>query len=1116
MKLQFDVNHNVEDFTIILSTRGYEYYGEIRNVKRDSVTCKQNMNAANELSFEVYKTLDGVDERLWDNITDLKLVWVKELNEYYEISVSLDDSINPMKTITATSLCEAELSQVNLYNIEINSEADIERDAYEVTKFYDDKNPKASLLHRVLDKVPHYSIKHVDSSLKNLQRTFSIDGTSIYDWLVGECSEQFNCLFVFDTTDRSISAYDLYTVCKGTKEDGTACGHRGEFNDICPECGSTDLKYYGEDTTIFIDKENLTESVKFETDIGSVKNCFKLVAGDDDMTATVRLLNPNGTDYIYYISDEQKEDMPKELVGKIEKYDKLVASYTEEYEQLVEEIQEINSDIAYYEHSMMPTIEHAEVTASTEAAKLTRANLSPLALTSVTESTFKSTVESALKNYAKVYVKTGYVKLEINQSSYTYVSEGRGTWTGNFKVTNYSDEEDVVYSSIIRINVYGGAEHYEEFVRQKIMKSISNDNDDEGSVFDVLSIEELEDFKEALKLYCLVRLQSFYDAIQGALDVLMELDQATEEADLYSVLYEPYYNKLVACQSEIDVRAKKIEDLEAGYKDLDSRRNEIQKELNFEEYLGEDLYPIFCSYRREDTYSNDNYISDGLDNAEIFDKARDFIQKAKEELYKSAMHQHSISSTLNNLLIMPEFRVLVDKFELGNWIRISVDEKIYRLRLISYEINFSEIQILNVEFSDLTKQVGCVSDLKSVLESAQSMATNYNYISKQAEKGNEANKSYENLRQDGLDAALIKINNNVHEEITYGKHGLLARSYNDVTDDYDPEQLRITHNIACYTNNNWKSVKMAIGKINYRLDGVDYEDYGVNADTLIGGKMISGDIYSLNYSSTNKIGTYINLNDGSFTFGGGSLTYSEEDGLHVTGNIEGGSLLIGDKTSGTYAEITEEGMFNANGVHISGTISSSTINGGTILGAQFMTSSYPQDIKISQGSIHIYGTLNDQPLLVGTIYSTKEYSSTSNDYNGFGLIGNGTNLSLGVGNTYDTTFKYRYCINNGGNIGGHTEDNIWFGTERHTGNSYFNGTITSNVGAEYAGFITDGDISCNKLISDELFVYDPLFDGYFEPACVAAGHRIMFQWTNSRLAVYIDKNFIGYVSLSTT
>ena len=363
MRLQFDVNNNVEDFTLVLSSRGYEHYGQINNVKRDSVVCKRNMNAADELSFEVCKTLDGVDERLWNKITDLKLVWVKELDEYFEINVKLDDSISPVKTITATSLCEAELSQVNLYGIEINTEADIERDDYVITKFYDYKNPKASLLHRVLDKVPQYSIKHVDASLKDLQRSFSIDGTDIYGWLTGECEEQFNCLFLFDTTDRSISVYDLYTVCNN--ED---CKHRGEFNDICPECGSTDLKYYGEDTTILIDKENLTDSVSFETNVGSIKNCFKLEAGDDDMTAAIRNINPNGTDYIYYISEEQKEDMPDELVEKIESYDKLVESYTEEYEQLAEDMYQVIDDILYYESGMMPTIEHAEVNMNTTIA----------------------------------------------------------------------------------------------------------------------------------------------------------------------------------------------------------------------------------------------------------------------------------------------------------------------------------------------------------------------------------------------------------------------------------------------------------------------------------------------------------------------------------------------------------------------------------------------------------------------------------------------------------------------------------------------------------------------------------------------------------------------------
>lgn len=478
MGLQFDANNNLEDFTIVLSTREYNFFGEINNIKRESVHVKMNLNGADELSFEVCKTLDDKTERLWDNITNYKLVWVKELDEFFEINVTVNDSVDgDIKTITGTSLCEAELGQVNLYGLEINTESDIERDDYVITKFYNKDNPKGSLLDRVLDKVPHYSIKHVDDSLVNMQRSFSVDGTSIYDFLTGDCANEFNCFFIFDSTDRTISVFDLYTVCKD-------CGYRGEYDEVCPKCGSDNLRYYGEDTTILVDKENLTDSIQFTTATDSVKNCFKLEAGDDNMTAAVKNINPNGSDYLIYISDEQKSEMPSKLVKAINDYDSLYDSYMDEYESLIEDIYNVIDDIHYYESEMMPTVENSEVTSSTEAAKLTASNLSPLSLSTISSSTSKATVETALKNYAKVYVKTGYVKLEINESEFTVSQSGEsyiGTWKGNFKVTNYSDETDISLSDVITVTVN---DDYENFINQKVLKSISSKEDDDVSIFD--------------------------------------------------------------------------------------------------------------------------------------------------------------------------------------------------------------------------------------------------------------------------------------------------------------------------------------------------------------------------------------------------------------------------------------------------------------------------------------------------------------------------------------------------------------------------------------------------------------------------------------------------------
>ena len=68
-----------------------------------------------------------------------------------------------------------------------------------------------------------------------------------------------------------------------------------------------------------------------------------------------------------------------------------------------------------------------------------------------------------------------------------------------------------------------------------------------------------------------------------------------------------------------------------------------------EKFLGEKLWKELNSFRREDVYSNQYYISDGLSNIELFDSVNEFMEEANKELIKSATLQHTISSDLKNL-----------------------------------------------------------------------------------------------------------------------------------------------------------------------------------------------------------------------------------------------------------------------------------------------------------------------------------------------------------------------------------------------------------------------------------------------------------------------------------
>ena len=124
------------------------------------------------------------------------------------------------------------------------------------------------------------------------------------------------------------------------------------------------------------------------------------------------------------------------------------------------------------------------------------------------------------------------MKLEIVEGEWDYEGTDEngnhyGYWKGRIKVTNYSDEKDVAYSDYLNIKVY---DLYEDFLKQKIDKVIAKENDDEGSIYDVLSIKvykedgktenqeaTLEKFKEALTYYSLNRLKAFHDAVQSCI-----------------------------------------------------------------------------------------------------------------------------------------------------------------------------------------------------------------------------------------------------------------------------------------------------------------------------------------------------------------------------------------------------------------------------------------------------------------------------------------------------------------------------------------------------------------------------------------------------------------------
>lgn len=1042
-KLEIDVDGSLITPTIVLCTRSGKKIGVLQNVQ--GLRRSHPMNDVAEMSFDIYKYADGKKEPCWDSIKNFKLICLptEPDNKYkwYEIAVNIDETTDTIKHVTCIHANEAELGQLMLYDVEINTEDDIARDDYETitigdkeygTVFYNPEHPKNSLLHRILaDKASHYQIIHVDDTLKNIQREFSFNGTSIVDALNQTVAQEIQCLFVFGESldkqetnefQRTISAYDLLDYC----ED---CGERGSYSQgVCTHCGSTHIKSgYGKDTGIFINTENLTDSISFTSATDQVKNFFKMSAGDDDMTAAIRNCNPNGSAYLVYFSKEMQEDMSDELRARLNEYNTIYDSYLktkpitlpssdidaynnlinkyqkyskEELPLLTSEVQGFNV-LTNYDYNavnfrdflqtvMMPrSSEVVDTTAEEQIGFLTVDNMSPIGVEDYTAMSLTAS-NTAVKDYAKVYVDTSLYRIDISDSTYS-----NNEWSGTITLTSYTDEEDTASTNLNIIFNNDGA----VFLRQKIEKAMAQHKAED--IGDVSFLQkDISQIKSELVKYSLDSLSLLDDICSSVMDILAQAGQGEADSPYYSEFYYPYWQKRNAIMEEESVRENEIAVIEKVIEDIDSTRTNIINYLDMESFFG-DLYPELMLYRRETEYSNTNFISDGLTDSEIIEKAQEFFKRAQQEIIKASTVQHSISGNLYNLFLIPEFRQIVKDdsnisehifsntavekflrtFESGNWLRVRIDDEVYKLRMTNWEIDYESPEQLDIEFSDVVYGSGTMSDIASLLSQARTMASSYDTVMRQAEKGNEANSSLKKTRKQGLLLNQNKIINDINEQsFVIDTNGALMRAKNDFDDGYSNEQVKLLNKGIYYTNDSWETVKAGLGHFMYYDPETETtkEDYGVIASTIIG-QLILGENLKI-YSQSGK-----------FEMGDEGLKITAKDGEDNSDLF----VVQKEKTDEQGRKYVEKYIYVDSDGEVKITGSSITLGGKPLIeyideAIDDVEVSLPITVQIDSSAGIIFKNKNISTILTATVYKggvditsqVKEFKWTKRDKDG--------------------------------------------------------------------------------------------------------------------------------------
>ena len=176
-------------------------------------------------------------------------------------------------------------------------------------KFYDLLNPENTLLGLVLKYLPTWKIGYVSSELMSKYRTFDIPDSTLYDFLMNEASQTYECMFTFDTIKKEINAYTIEDITKAS--------------DIFIGYGS------------YLKSETVRE---VSDEMTTVMSCY---GGDGVNIASV---NPLGSVYLYNF-DHFKHMMTDELRDALEQWENRYAELQVNYSELLAKLKETNSKL---------------------------------------------------------------------------------------------------------------------------------------------------------------------------------------------------------------------------------------------------------------------------------------------------------------------------------------------------------------------------------------------------------------------------------------------------------------------------------------------------------------------------------------------------------------------------------------------------------------------------------------------------------------------------------------------------------------------------------------------------------------------------------------------------
>lgn len=864
-------------------------------------------NAYSELNFTIGRTYTNMitGETLvhpfYDKIEALRLVYLDGFG-YFEIQDPeiVSDGIKEVKNVTAYGL-EYRLSQKYLEDFKVNTG---DADSLEViaaagsriipVTLLNNVQENLSLLDLTLEKIYDWSIGHVDDSLKTMSRQFEISRASVYDFIVQDICEKFNCYAIFDTINNKINLYaealvskhigdgvsntfvvsppyesvgtvsiDSYKTTKYTYDSETGWlifdepplnGARIEITDGSQEKWQTD---------VYVTFDNLAQEVNVSYSAEDIKTVLTVKGQDDLDIREVNMGLPYIVDLSYYYTVDW---MGQDLYDAYTKYLQMSNASQSKYAENAKKMLEITGCITYETQRLSLQYSIADnVTSTTVGTYYVRGGTAP-------DYYYREVKlpEEYSANVEHYYMLSGS---DLDEDKFSKLYAAIQTY--------FISDNDKDVSEIEKLKE--SFSFVETYTIETLISNLSS-----AANLDQKNTALLSFFDEMWDQLGRTPLESLY------LKPYKKIEVTNTEAgwnDASNINYWSYYPVTLVIQSlEKDIEDRKviIEEHQKQYNALQTENNKIANSTSiYNNFTHEQLIRL-SPFLREDEYTDDNFIETDSDTIETLMKTKqELLECGRIELAKLCEPKLEFSMDMANIYALSEFEPIINQFQLGNLINVAIrKDYVKKARLLAVNINFDDFSDFSCEFGELTSlrtQSSIHADLlANALTAGNSVASNQSYWN----KGSDLATSTDLKIQNGLLSAIDGIYNG-DKSVLIDNHGILLRQVLD-NGEYSPYQIWLTNNNILFSTDYFQTAQTGMGV--FEVDGKEL--YGVLAKAILSGYVESSRIVG----GTIKIGeqpdgsyAFEVHEDGSVTMNGGNniVGYAKEEDVEiVAGKVE--------------------------------------------------------------------------------------------------------------------------------------------------------------------------------------------------------------------------------------